>query len=857
MPTPSHDLLPSDEDRLKLNELMEIYTKLSERVLSLEQIKTNQASKIEKLKKRVNKVKCKKKKRTYGLKRLYKVGLSARIVSSDEEGLGDQEDASKRWRSIADIYQDKGTTLVDDPQRRMNEEDLFRLHDLDVDEVFGDVSAGKKEEQSENVAKKEVITTDLVIFAGEVVTIADVEFYQMEGIKREFSVAKTPQQNGVAKRKNRTLIEAAKTMLADSLLPTIFLAEAVNIACYVQNRVLVIKPHNKTPYKLLLGGSSNIDFMKPFRCHVTILNTLDHVVKFKGNADEGSWLDTFLNINTVGPNDPSMPSLEETGIFDDAYDDKEMEPKKALQALADLSWIEAMQEELLQFKLQKDLDSGELTFFLRLQVKQKDDGIFISQNKYVADILKKFDYTTMKTASTLIEPNKALIKDAKVEDRECLIWYGDGLSKDLELKYDGIHVNAVILPYYWVLSLEQIKTNQAAKIEKLKKSVNKVECKKKKRTHGLKRLYKVSLSARIFSSDEEGLGDQEGTCKHVRSIADIYQDKGTTLVDDTQRRMNEEDLFRLHDLDGDEDVQAKVSDDDTTELKRCLKIVLKDDDDVAIEATPLSSKSPTIVDYKIYREGKKNYFRIITTDGNSQNYLTFRKMFKNFNREDLEVLRSIVKERFKKTKPVDDMDNLLFQTLKIMFEHHIKDNIWKYQQGVVKVHNWKLFDFVGVYCVTTKIMVYYLLVEKMYLDSGCSKHMIGDRSQLTDFNNKFLGTVMIPRVYYVEALGHNLFSIGKFCDLNLDVAFRQHTCYICNLEGVDLLNVSRGNTLYTLSFEDMMASSPICLLSKASKTKSWLWHQRLSHLNFGAINYFARHCLVRGLLKLKFVKDHL
>nr|GFA13957.1 hypothetical protein [Tanacetum cinerariifolium] len=80
---------------------------------------------------------------------------------------------------------------------------------------------------------------------------------------------------------------------------------------------------------------------------------------------------------------------------------------------------------------------------------------------------------------------------------------------------------------------------------------------------------------------------------------------------------------------------------------------------------------------------------------------------------------------------------------------------------------------------------------------------------------------------------------------DLEVAFRQHTGFICNLEGVDLLTGSRGNNLYTLSLQDMMASSPICLLSKASKTKSWLWHRRLSHLNFGAINHLARQGLVR------------
>nr|GEY45138.1 hypothetical protein [Tanacetum cinerariifolium] len=164
-----------------------------------------------------------------------------------------------------------------------------------------------------------------------------------------------------------------------------------------------------------------------------------------------------------------------------------------------------------------------------------------------------------------------------------------------------------------------------------------------------------------------------------------------------------------------------------------------------------------------------------------------------------------------------------------------------------------------------------------YLDSGCSKHMTGDRSQLTNFVNKFPGTVKfgndhvakimgygdykigkvtISRVYFVEGLGHNLFSVVQFCDSDLEVAFRQHTCFIRNLEGVDLLTGSRGKNQYTLSLGEMMASSPICLLSKASKTKSWLWHRRLSHLNFGAINHLAKQGLVRGLPNLKFEKGH-
>ncbi|GJY44883.1 putative ribonuclease H-like domain-containing protein [Tanacetum coccineum] len=114
-----------------------------------------------------------------------------------------------------------------------------------------------------------------------------IEFCGSKGIKREYSNARTPQQNGVAERKNRTLIEAARTMLADSFLPNTFWAEAVSTACYVLNRVLVTKPQNKTPYELITGKLPIISYIRPFGCHVTILNTIDHLGKFEEKADEG------------------------------------------------------------------------------------------------------------------------------------------------------------------------------------------------------------------------------------------------------------------------------------------------------------------------------------------------------------------------------------------------------------------------------------------------------------------------------------------------------------------------------------------------------------------------------------------
>ncbi|GKC72745.1 putative ribonuclease H-like domain-containing protein [Tanacetum coccineum] len=517
---------------------------------------------------------------------------------------------------------------------------------------------------------------------------------------------KEKQHRASSKRKNRTLIEAARTMLADLKLPTTFWAEAVNTACYVQNRVLVIKPHNKTPYELFLGRKPALSFMRPFGCPVTILNTIDHLGKFDGKADEGffvgystnskafrvfnsrtriveenlhvqfsentsniagsgsNWLfdidaltksmnykpvvagnqsngsactkacddvgkarmetvpgkdyillpmwpadplfsqnsksspdagfkpsredekkvtkepgkegrdsshdqakdDNINNTNNVNAvsstvnaagiednvvdenivygcaDDPNIFELEDIVYSDDDEDVgveadmnnldafmsvipipairihkdhpveqiirdlnsapqtrrmtknlKEHEPKKVIQALKDPSRIEAMQDELLQFKLQKvwtlvDLPNGkkgvthkkkddvrvllfmrgkidktlfirrdkgdillvqvyvddiifgstkkslctefekmmhkkfqissmsELTFLLGLQVKQKEDEIFISQDKYVNKILKKFGFSDVKTASTPMETHKPLLKDADGED---------------------------------------------------------------------------------------------------------------------------------------------------------------------------------------------------------------------------------------------------------------------------------------------------------------------------------------------------------------------------------------------------------------------------------------------------------
>ncbi|GJZ84743.1 integrase, catalytic region, zinc finger, CCHC-type containing protein [Tanacetum coccineum] len=128
---------------------------------------------------------------------------------------------------------------------------------------------------------------------------------------------------------------------------------------------------------------------------------------------------------------------------------------------------------------------------------------------------------------------------------------------------------------------------------------------------------------------------------------------------------------------------------------------------------------------------------------------------------------------------------------------------------------------------------------------------------ITRYGDYVQCNLMICHVYYVEGLGHNLFSVRQFCEGDLEVAFRLNTCYVQNLVGDDLLTGSRESNLYTISIFELAASSLVCLMSKATSTKSCLWHRRLSHLNLGTINQLTSKDLVYGLLKFKYDKDHL
>ncbi|GJU75635.1 retrovirus-related pol polyprotein from transposon TNT 1-94 [Tanacetum coccineum] len=164
------------------------------------------------------------------------------------------------------------------------------------------------------------------------------------------------------------------------------------------------------------------------------------------------------------------------------------------------------------------------------------------------------------------------------------------------------------------------------------------------------------------------------------------------------------------------------------------------------------------------------------------------------------------------------------------------------------------------------------------VDSGCTKHMTGNLKLLYNFIESYLGTVhfgndqfapilgygdlvqgniMINMVYYIKGLNHNLFLVGQFCDADLEVPFRKSMCFVKDLQGNDLLTSNRGSDLYTIFLKETTSLTPICFMAKASPTQAWLWHQRLSHLNFDYINLLSKKDVVIGLPKLIYVKDQL
>nr|GEX75317.1 ribonuclease H-like domain-containing protein [Tanacetum cinerariifolium] len=204
-------------------------------------------------------------------------------------------------------------------------------------------------------------------------------------------------------------------------------------------------------------------------------------------------------------------------------------------------------------------------------------------------------------------------------------------------------------------------------------------------------------------------------------------------------------------------------------------------------------------------------------------------------REPKRTVKQSVAKPLRKTVAIESTNQKPRNITRKLYEHVSQACSWWYPKFTPPGNKWK-----------PKSRKENLIKIVLFIvDSGCSKHMTGNLKLLINFVEKFVG------------LNHNLFFVGQFCDADLEVAFRKSTCYIRDLKENDLLTSSRGTNLCSITLQDTNSPNLICLMAKATSSQAWLWHRRLSYLNFDTINLLSKNDIVVGLPKLKFVKDHL
>ncbi|GJT59928.1 hypothetical protein Tco_1003461 [Tanacetum coccineum] len=205
--------------------------------------------------------------------------------------------------------------------------------------------------------------------------------------------------------------------------------------------------------------------------------------------------------------------------------------------------------------------------------------------------------------------------------------------------------------------------------------------------------------------------------KRVNTFVDMNSEvvKGSeTRTEESSKRAGDElesDKSKKQKID--EHVEAEKDDDpEEEEMKKHMEIV-QDEEEIAIDAIPLATKPPMIVEYKIVKEGQKGFYHLIRADGSSKRYSSMIRMLQGIDREDLETLWKLVKEKHGINRPVDEYERVLWGDLKVMFEPDIKSDVWRNLQGY-KVTVWKLFDNCRVHFVRFRNLHIFMLVEKRY-----------------------------------------------------------------------------------------------------------------------------------------------
>ncbi|GJQ93283.1 hypothetical protein Tco_0004422 [Tanacetum coccineum] len=510
----------SGEDSLQLKELMEFCTKLQQRVLDLENTKTAQAQEITSLKKRVKKLERKKKSRTHGLKRLYKVGLSARIDSSDDEAsLGDQEDASKQGRKIHDIDADKDITL--DSTHFDTDPDMFGVHDLDGDEVFVET-----EEPVVNAA-----TTTSIIPVSAAKDLSDVDMTLAQALAELKST------------KPKAVTTAATTTTTAVTRPK------------AKGFVIQEQEQASTPITSSKDKGKGIMVEEPLK-----MKKKDQVL-----FDE-----------------------QEAIRLQAQFDEEERIAREKEEANAALiaQWND------IQDKVETDYELAQ-----RLQAEEQEELTIEEKSKLFQQLLEK----RRKHFAAKRAEERRNRPPTKAQQRSIMCTYLKNMAG-------------------W--KPKDLKTKSFANVQELfDKAMKRVNT--------------------FVDMDTELVGGSE-----------VREEGSETREESSSKRAGDE-------LEQEPSKKQKMEDDkETTELQSMMEVI-PDEEEVAVDAIPLATKPPSIVDWKIIKEGKIGYYQIIRADGNSKRYSSMIQMLKSFDREDLETLWKLVKAKHGYTRPEEGYERVL------------------------------------------------------------------------------------------------------------------------------------------------------------------------------------------------------
>nr|GEX79925.1 retrovirus-related Pol polyprotein from transposon TNT 1-94 [Tanacetum cinerariifolium] len=730
-------------------------------------------------------------------------------------------------------------------------------------------------------------------------------YFAAEGILHQTSVARTPEQNGVVERRNRTLVEATRTML--SAVPLFFWAEAIASACFTQNRSLVIPRHEKTPYNIINDRKPSVKFFHIFGSVCYIVRDGENRDKIKEKGDECIFVGystqsrayrvfnkrTRVIMESIHVNFDELPQMASDHISSDPAPECQKKVVSKSFAVSAAGAPNQRQQHTTPLNIHTtpvptcQVPTLEPTVISSENINQAKT---YAENDQVADdeFINIF-FTPVQDQGEISSRHEELHQFDRLD-----VW---------ELVDRPLCINVINLKWLW-------KNKLVARLEVVRLFIAYA-------AHKSFIIYQMDvknaflygpLKEEVYVNQPDGFADPYHPDKVYRLKKALYglkqAPRATSFSSPTHKVIFLLKTLILEwavDKNGRPRIKGTSSSSVDKNGRPRIKGTLSSSDEVVslLEKEKENLKTIEFLKSKGFESSENVIFE---SENQSENdcQVVEKECDQVENSKviapgifKLSVSQSVSPISIPKTScDSKNVENLLScnnshlgeissayvcnDAMNVSCNSRLCDSFDE--------NNLFIFDDESVRISPVSKMPFRkkprdsLNICLWIIDSGCSKHMTGNRALLTNFVEKFFGTVRfgnndfaviigyedvvigsmtITKVYYVEGLGHNLFSIGQFCDKGLEVAFRKSTCFVRTEDSVDLFTGDRSSNFYTIALNEVASNSSTCLQAKVSSLQSWLWRQRLSHLNFATIKNLMKKNLVQGLPKMKFEKDHL